>query len=267
MDWDPPLGAWQRPYFDTHCLMGSGFAWEYMRRNRGYQDSWSNQKPTWEDEGTERGMRVVRLTQTGDTRLHPCLWSSSPGRSALQADVAWHPLANPSVLRAVALPPKLSFGTGLFDPDAYDLQKTLLVLPDGSQELILRDGHRLLQLHIVGGTLKAGDALFVDLAAAEDSVSQLRAIACFRELGTKGILMNKYFPPHPHAARLARCLQALDGFRAGAEHRAIAVAMYGEARVCDTWSDPNENLRDQVRRAIIRGRALMERGFLDLLRS
>ncbi len=261
-----PGRAWQSPYGDCHALPASGFAWEFVRRVKSFREVWAEQNPNWEEMDFLRGMRRVQITGAGERRLFPCLWSASPDLDAAHADVAWHPVASDKVLRAVALPPKLALGGVTFDPAALDLDKTLILLADGSQELLLRDGMRTLQLHIIGGTFKAGDALFVDTAGTEDAAGQLEALACFQELRRTRTLLNRYFPPHPQAVRLTQCLQALDGFLANAEHYDIAVALFGEEIVERDWSDPGEHLKDRVRRLIIRGRAMMDRGFLSLLR-
>ncbi len=264
---DTEQPAWRTPYHELHALPRLGFAWEYIRRNPNFRDRWADTQSAWEEVGSSRGLRVIDIRQEGPPQpVYPVVWSSPPSEGALDAAVAWHPLSSPEILRAVAVPPKLARGAVIFDPQDYELEKTLIRMPDGSQELLLRDGFRTLQLHVIGGTLKDGDALFIDASEIEDSVAQLQALACFRELRSTGILLNKYFPPHPHAVRLSQCLQALDGSLACASHREIGVAIYGQEKVERDWSDPRENLRDQVRRLVIRGRVLMERGFLGLMR-
>ncbi|WP_425374799.1 DUF2285 domain-containing protein [Mesorhizobium tamadayense] len=56
-------------------------------------------------------------------------------------------------------------------------------------------------------------------------------------------------------------LQALDGSLAGASHQEIAIALFGRRRVEEGWSHPGNHIRDQVRRAIQRGRYLMGGGY------
>lgn len=68
------------------------------------------------------------------------------------------------------------------------------------------------------------------------------------------------------SGRLTIVLQALDGNLAGATQREIAIALLGRARVERDWRDARGHLRDVVRRAIRRGRALMNGGYLKLLR-
>ena len=61
-------------------------------------------------------------------------------------------------------------------------------------------------------------------------------------------------------------LQALDGALAGATQREIAIAIFGAARTECAWRDAGGHLRDTIRRAIRRGRFLMNGGYLGLLR-
>ena len=65
--------------------------------------------------------------------------------------------------------------------------------------------------------------------------------------------------------RFSLILQATDGAMAMAPQREIAVALFGRQRVEVDWSDPADHVRDRVRRAIRRGRSLVDRGYLDLL--
>ncbi|MDE3115195.1 MAG: DUF2285 domain-containing protein, partial [Pseudomonadota bacterium] len=71
--------------------------------------------------------------------------------------------------------------------------------------------------------------------------------------------------PLKSAARLRECLRVLDGRRAGASPRQIAVALFGAAKVEEEWNHPNQRLRDHVRNARKRGEFLMEGGYRTLL--
>ncbi|MER8383118.1 DUF2285 domain-containing protein [Mesorhizobium sp. M1399] len=61
------------------------------------------------------------------------------------------------------------------------------------------------------------------------------------------------------------CSRALDGSLAGASHREIAEALIGQRLVHSDWNDPRDHLHDRMRRAVSRGRALMNGGYLDFL--
>ena len=108
--------------------------------------------------------------------------------------------------------------------------------------------------------------LLIDTGWSPAIVSyQDRSLKRLRSYRAGGVLQEWDYPPDPYAARLALVLQALDGWRAGARHRDIAEALYGFERVALDWADPRESLRDQVRYAISRGRALMDHGYRGFL--
>lgn len=183
------------------------------------------------------------------------------------ASVIWNPVLTDRVLDVVALPPKAGFGGQVLDLEFVAAEKTLFVSSDGTQQLLLRDGMRSLQLNITGEDITDPVTLFVDTAVSEDhSELQTHLLECFRKLRVGGTLPTECFSPHPYAKRAATVLMALDGHLAGVPHREIAVAMFGEERVARDWSDPGEHLRDAVRRAIARGIILMNGGYQTFLR-
>jgi hypothetical protein len=88
---------------------------------------------------------------------------------------------------------------------------------------------------------------------------------CLNEFLSKGKLPNS--TAHPRRWRLRLVLQALDGWLAGASHREISCSLFGDKRTNTDWSDPSDHLRDATRRAVRRGRLLMDSGYKDLLRQ
>jgi hypothetical protein len=142
-----------------------------------------------------------------------------------------------------------------------------LLLPDGSQHLLFRDGGRSLQLAVSGASLFEPARLLTEAAIhREQLAARLAALAGLNHLLESGGLPPLCFPADPRGARRRTVLQALDGWLAGAAHRDIAVALFGRARVEADWADPGDHLRDRVRRAVRRGRVLMDSGYLQLLR-
>jgi hypothetical protein len=72
--------------------------------------------------------------------------------------------------------------------------------------------------------------------------------------------------PDPRGRRFSLILSALDASLAGASQREIAAALVGAERAEADWRHPGQHLRDRVRRAVRRGRDLMNGGYLALLR-
>jgi len=96
--------------------------------------------------------------------------------------------------------------------------------------------------------------------------ARLAALQAFNDLSALGRIPPPRLPDADSRRRLRLVLQALDGWLAGAPQRDIAAALFGPARVEADWRDPRDHLRDRVRRAIRRGRGLMEGGYRTLLR-
>ncbi len=69
----------------------------------------------------------------------------------------------------------------------------------------------------------------------------------------------------PQARKLRNAIIALDGRAAGASHREVAIAIYGQAKVASEWRPAG--LRDLVRRDLDRGLKLVAGGYRDLLRQ
>ena len=125
-------------------------------------------------------------------------------------------------------------------------------------------GHAL-QLSVTGSNLLQPVRLLTDAALPPQHIrARLLALECLTGISGHGRFPNR-LRVEPRGHRLRQVLQALDGWLAGAPYREIAVALFGEARVEADWADPRDHLRDQVRRAVRRGRELMQGGYRTLL--
>jgi len=195
------------------------------------------------------------------------LFAEAPDLDACRGTVFWRPEICPQVLPALALPAGSRQGAPVFRLSELRCRAELLLTPDGRQHLLLRDGCRGVQLSVAGASLLEGAHLLVDaLAAPRLLCARLGALERLHHLHGAGCLPARLAQPAPQGPRLRQVLCALDGWRAGLSYREIAVALYGRARVEADWSDPRDHLRDRVRRALRRGRALMEGGYRQLLR-
>jgi len=256
-------GGWRIPYRDLHQLSRLAFAWEYLRRNEHFRQRYSRDFAHWRELDRQGNLQIFRSEIDSEIDAD-CLFASSPDLDAGSATVLWHPDCCASVLRAFALPECDSLEP--FSLAESGLPTTLLLSASGAQHVLIRDGVRWLQLVVRGASLLRPVSLVVDTKWDSDiSNDQERSLKRLRAYRVSKELPDAYFPPDAYATRLALVLQALDGWLAGARHREIAEALYGCARVTRDWADPRENLRDQVRYAIGRGRALMEHGYRTFL--
>ena len=253
-------GDWRKSYAHVLQLPPLGCAWEFLRRNPKLTEAWPSLKSVWQETVGEHNLKIVRGGP--ETLLSPCLWASSLDADAATASYIWNSNATNHVLKVIALPPSAAFGGQILDFEFITGENIVFIAPDGSQQLLFRDGGKSLQLDVRGSPVTEPVAFLVDTALPEEpSQSQLNLLKSFHALRTHGALPDDSASPHPYAKRAALVLMALDGYLAGVPHREIAIAMFGEERVARDWSNPGEHLRDAVRRAVARGVALMEGGY------
>ncbi|UJQ94126.1 DUF2285 domain-containing protein [Mariluticola halotolerans] len=142
----------------------------------------------------------------------------------------------------------------------------VLQLEDGRQQVLLQGRGGNLQLAVYGGDILSPSLLCVNaISPAQNLKQRLWALECLNRIWANESLPERLFAPEPRGDRLRFVLRALDGALDRASHQDIASALLGERRVRLDWGDPGNHLRDRIRRAIKRGRALMNRGYLGLL--
>lgn len=145
---------------------------------------------------------------------------------------------------------------GAHDPDAIDLKgldvATLVVrTADGDQHVLVSDGARRLCFAIVQGDVLAGPSAFrfhlPPWALGVGSLDGLRRLVALR--GT-GRLEPGRAPAPAKAPRWLQILRTHDARRAGASHRDIAMALFGEARVREDWGPGSDYMRMRVQRLV-----------------
>ncbi len=227
-------------YFYTSNLPRLGWAWEFVRRNPEF-------KTDFERARFRRSARPELAMQ----QRWGMLRADDPSKTALEAKVFWDPDVCPHVLPLFA---------------AIDAH-TQRTARDDAVHVLICDGTMRLQLAVRLAACGDSTTLFTDaVVQPHDASCRWRALSCFNDYLFSGSLARRYFRSEHTAGRLARVLQALDGVLSGASHREVAVALFGHDRISADWNDPGEYLRDGVRRAVRRGRALMNGGYREFLR-
>jgi hypothetical protein len=193
-------------------------------------------------------------------------FSDPPELDAASAAVWWDPRACPHVLPLVACRCRAGDVARAFRLSDIPCRTRLLLGSDGQQHLLFRDAERALQLTVSGASLLEPVHLLTEaLVGPHVRPARLAALQAFNQVCQHGRIPSSRLPDASHRRRSRLVLQALDGWLAGATQRQIATALFGAARVDADWGDPRGHLRDRVRRAIRRGRALMEGGYRSLL--
>jgi hypothetical protein len=148
-------------------------------------------------------------------------------------------------------------------------RSVILRTPDGvTQHVLIETAGRSIQLAIIGADISRPVRLTMTIPILQQQLAaRLWMAKCLNDLCGKGTLPARHLPKEARQQRLRAVLQALDGSLAGAGHREICVAVFGEGRTNAVWSHTSEYLRHTISRAVRRGQFLMHGGYKDLLRN
>jgi hypothetical protein len=237
-----PVIGW-RPaaaYFYVLQLDGSGLAWEYLRRNSLYHDSW------------------LRRPSSATAKHWGLRWLEDPALDARTAQPAW--IEDPANLTRLAAESKTS-------SHRFSFWK----LP--GRKRLSHDGTRLLVTGSAGGrkfrmalenSIHEGSPFAFLISADDQMPMRWRAVEKQRELLAWAVCGAALAAPDRIALMHMRSFQALDGRRAGASQRAIAEVLFGVDAVAQRWLQDGE-LRAQVRHLLRRGEEHLQQLYLELL--
>jgi hypothetical protein len=169
------------------------------------------------------------------------------------------------VLPVVAIPAGTIPGAGTLRVERW-IARWQLIIDGARHHLVFVEDDRALQLCVVGSDLREPIHLLADaIPHGAHFAARMLGLRRLGDLQSTHRLRPGLYPPHPRSRRLSLVLSASDLRRQGASSREIAFALFGSAKVEQDWNDPGDHLRDQVRRAVQRGRALANGGYKRLL--
>lgn len=227
-------------------LDGLALAWEYLRRDPGYQRDWLRRQHH-PDIAQRWGLRLLE----------------DPGQDARNAHPAWFPDHDTVVqLSPDADPPP--------DAVAFDFWR----IPGHKQ--LIHDGRRLVLVARHPGcclrlalapALEDGMAYVYAIRACQTSCASYRTLAGeldklqeASDTMPAGVAKPR---PSPSSLLELHTLQALDGTLAGASLRTVADVLFGSDAVAEGWHADGD-LRARVRRLVQRGKKLMLGGYRRL---
>lgn len=260
---------WRTPssYAYTWDLTREAWALEFLERN-----------PTYAALVTQLRRSVTRVCRRSPTfcviaapttadALQP--WGLHFRRctgSSVESETAfWRAEVNPSVLPVEAQPASAP------SDDAFDIREfhhSVIVLQTAEQteHVLLSDGIHHIQIEVRRGSVLDGPVkLRYDLAGSLQIEPKLIVVQRLLALQRLGRFPRSLYPTDHRAQRWRMALRALDGSRAGATHREIATALWGEEAVSRDWRDGSDYLRARVRRTIDIGETLAQGGYRRLL--
>jgi hypothetical protein len=245
-------------YAFVGSLPSTGCAWEFLRRNPNYQKAWqafaSESHPSSEPNPEPAVFGLVRF--------------EFPERDARSADVFWQPGLSSDVLPVTASKPEPAHQShSKLSLDGLQCRMVVQSGCAGEHHILFAQDGRFLQLHIQGPQAIETACLTTEIVLSSRLVApRVDALRRLADLVTHGRLRASLYPPERRACRLMKALQAFDAMQAGASHRQIAAALFGESIVTEDWSGRSDYLRLRVQRLLRFAERLVKAGYRDLLR-
>ena len=248
----PPLDGGYDYFLE---LNDSEMAWEFLRRNPGYQQ---DVRPHQEALLRPRAIVSGQTVWSGDQgTLTSHRWGLSrfvdPASRAPEAPIDWIEDLGAAKIDAVARDPRQGERS---DMTLAELQciRHIVVSADGGETLLINTSDKALSLRLHGTTTLRGPVcLTFQIAGMTALPGAGRALQCLPDL-------LKGHPRKPNRSRrrllLREALIALDGRAAGATYQDVAVVIAGAETARAAWKNADPLLKDRMRRALKAGMAL-----------
>ncbi len=152
-----------------------------------------------------------------------------------------------------------------FDLSALRDRAVARMTTNAAEHVLFAEAGRRLQLTVRGDLVGHG-RVFAEISDHPSLEKRMLLLRRLMGLIEHGSLPPQLYRADPRQRRLSFVLQALDGWLVQAPQRLIAAALFDTNAAVTEWRTPASVMRDHVRRAITRGRWLMEGGYLSLLR-
>lgn len=198
----------------------------------------------------------------------PTLWSGDcipfvdPALPAPDAPLSWLMCAAAPILEAMADWPEDPSGANVRLADLASADH-VIISPDRTEDVILRDSKRALTLRLRGARASMGPVAVNFLVCATPHAAQTAPIIAS---ASKLLFRPEHAPDHSHQRRLLReALIALDAQCMRASYREAATLIFGAERTAAAWSSGSTWLKERMRRALAKGRALRDGGYQKLL--
>ena len=231
------------------------FAWEWLRRNRGYQVA------------AERALETCGGRNPAEPGDAPERWDlhafEPPWLAAPEARPVWRAEALPYVLDVEA---GLSDGEDVFDLEGIGAISTVVSGADGREHLLISDGLRPIRIDVLSGTLAGGPvALRYQLAGLASAERPSLTLRRFLGLWRTGCFSRSLHAPEARAKRWILMLRTCDALSAGADQREMAAVLLNPEAGEPRWRSRSPSIRSQVQRLVRGARNMASGGYLGLL--
>ena len=251
--------AWQT--FDR-----GDWAWEYLRRNRSYQNDCRAATPRTLPCVTLRdGTALVRLRRRYP---HAERWGllafTDPSRPTRTAPVFWMPAVSRRVVHARC--DMASDRSRMMRLAQFRAQRSAVIGVDHVPVVAIGGPGFNVGLVAHGWyVLTRPAALTFELDGFDELGTRIECLQLLQRLAKSRALPRARRSTRTTNERLFQALTALDGSLAGRSYREIATTIFGRKRVAQDWDAPSRYLKDRTRRLVAKGHELMNGGYRNLL--
>lgn len=251
-------------------LAPPGWAWEFLRRNRSYARAVQT-VPVEKLVLRRRPLLALVRSDAEDIAQRWGLWyPETPDRHYGRAAVFWHPMHDPSVLPVAASPVEPhTHASEVVDFRRLKIAVTVLQTQAAGEHVLLCDGLHAIQLHVLTGTVLEGPVqLSFKPAGMRVGKEDLVTLERFAAIRRSGNFSPREFKPHTNAERwllalkIRQLLQSTDG---PPDLLQLARTLFPAENVSH-WSADTDWIRSRIRRAIQEGAALVDGGYLSMLK-
>jgi hypothetical protein len=255
-------------YEYTCRLSRSRWAWEFLRRNAEFRQAtlWTDQSHISEKPACH-GIRLLRpQCDQIDAEKFGLVFFPDIDANGYDADVFWIPALYARALTMQVVPRHPSERDDIFEQTINVCEVTHLTDRVGREYLMIRGHGHSIQVACSGLSLLSVEPvrmkLIIDNVSSMDETLKVIGRAQ-RILGKEDPNFSETWTRSSLAFRNA--LIALDAHEAGLTYFKTAAIIYGEERATEAWQSASRAMKDEMRRALARGRELRDGGYRDLL--
>lgn len=255
-------------YDYTWLLSDSRWAWEFLRRNEDFLHDYGARS---DDElSFVRACHQITLVRPRSSQTLAERWGLAffpdPDANGLEADAFWSGGLYPRRVHTHITPRGQNEVCEIYDRTVGICRITHFTDMAGREHLLLKGNGCVIQVLCTGMSLLAREP--VKLSFVIDSLDEFQA-----KLKTLQRAQRVYDPQAEaeipewtrHSLALRNALVAIDCHDAGKSYFETAAFIYGEARARDAWDSPSRAMKDEMKRALSRGRELRDGGYASLL--
>jgi len=255
-------------YAYTCRLSRSRWAWEFLRRNSEFRQAALRAGDSQISEKSAcRSIRLLRpQCDQSDAEKFGLVFFPDIDANGYDADVFWIPALYARALIVQVTPRHPSERDDIFEETINECEVTHLTDRVGREYLLIRGHGHIVQVACSGLSLLSVEPvrmkLIIDNVSSLDGTLKVIGRAQ-RILGKEDANLHEVWTRTSLAWRNA--LIALDAHEAGLTYCETAAIIYGAERATEAWQSSSRAMKDEMRRALTRGRELRNGGYRDLL--